>query len=620
MIIKVDSRILTIQLIFALSAFVLLLKAAQIQLFDPSFRIRADATAIEKHVVYPARGLIYDRNGKLLVNNDPMYDLMVTYNSIDPKMDTAKFCNILGIDTSTFIANLKKDWASKRFSRSVPFPFIKKLSPVTYAQLQESLWEFPGFFPQLRIARGYPHHSGANVLGYIREVDQKQIDNSKGLYGLGDYVGISGLEGQYERFLMGKKGIQYVLKDNLGRPVGPYRDGTLDSISISGFDMISSIDLDLQAYAEDIMKGKRGSVVAIEPKTGEILAAVSSPSYDPNLLTINQSRGTAFAAMLKDYDKPLYNRIAQAKYPPGSIFKTVIGLAAMQMGVLTPNRSIACGGAYYYRGGRIKCHHHPAPINVSHALQYSCNTYFINVLRDAVDKYGFTKPSIGLRELDEHLFDFGLGHKLGTDMLHETRGNIPTAEYYEKIYGKGWRSTYMMFIGIGQGEIQMSTLQIANLAAIIANKGYYYIPHLIKGFKNKEYLIPETFRVKHQSGVDAKYFTPVIDGMDMAVASKWCGWSTPIPGIVLCGKTGTSQNPPYEDHAVFMAFAPKENPKIAIAILIENAGFGAQSSAPIASLIVEKYLTGKIEAPFRLAREKEMKAKNLLGPPKMAKK
>lgn len=619
MIIKVDSRIRTIQLVFAFSAFVLLLKAAQIQLFDPSFRIRADATAIEKHVVYPARGIIYDRHGKLLVNNDPMYDLMVTYNSIDPKMDTARFCSILGIDTATFRANLTKDWASKRFSKSVPFPFMKKLSPYTYARLQESLWEFPGFYPQLRIARGYPHHNGANLLGYIREVDQKQIESSGGLYGLGDYIGISGMEGQYERFLMGRKGIQYVMKDNLGRPVGPYRNGAQDSIPVSGLDIISSIDLDLQEYAEKIMQGKRGSVVAIEPKTGEILAAVSSPTYDPNLLTINQSRGKAFAALLKDYDKPLYNRIAQAKYPPGSIFKTVIGLAAMQMGVLTPNRSIGCPGAYYYRGGKIKCHGHPPPVNVAHALQYSCNTYFITVLRDAVDKYGFTRPSKGLHELNEHLFDFGLGHPLGTDMLHETRGNIPTPEYYEKIYGKGWRSTYMMFIGIGQGEIQMSTLQIANLAAIIANRGYYYVPHLIKGFKNKNVLIPESFRMKHNSGVEARYFKTVIDGMEAAVASKWCGWSTPIPGIALCGKTGTSQNPPYEDHAVFMAFAPREDPKIAIAILIENAGFGAQSAAPIASLIVERYLRGHIEAPYRQAREKEMTHLNLLGPPKREK-
>ena len=620
MVAKPDSRIRIIQMVFIMSAMVLVMKAAQIQLFDTSFQVRADATAIEKHVVYPARGIIYDRNGKLLVNNDPMYDLMVTYNAIDPNMDTAKFCNILGIDKETFIANLSKDWASKRFSKSIPFPFLKKISPYTYTRFQESLWEFPGFFPQLRIARGYPHHNAANVLGYIREVDQNQIASSGGLYGLGDYIGISGMEGQYERLLMGRKGIQYIMKDNMGRPVGPYRNGAQDSIPVSGQDLISSIDLDLQQYAESIMQGKRGSVVAIEPQTGEILAADSSPSYDPNLLTINQGRGKAFGELINDYNKPLYNRIAQAKYPPGSIFKTVVALSAMQMGVLTPNRSISCHGAYYYRGGKVKCHAHPASVNVSHALQYSCNTYFITVLRDAVDKYGFTRPSKGLTELDRHLFDFGLGHPLGTDMMHETKGNIPTPAYYEKIYGKDWRSTYMMFIGIGQGEIQLSALQIANLAAVIANRGYYYVPHLIKGFKNKEMEIPEQFREKHMSGVDAKFFKPVIDGMDAAVASKWCGWSTPIPGITLCGKTGTSQNPPYRDHAVFMAFAPKDNPKIAIAVLIENAGFGAQSAAPIASLIVEKYLRGYIEAPFRKEREKEMTRLNLLGPPKLDKK
>lgn len=618
--IRVDSRIRTIQLIFAFTAFVLLLKAAQIQLFDSSFRIRADATAIDKHVVYPARGLIFDRNDRLLVTNDPMYDLNVTYNAVDPNMDTAKFCLLLGIDKATFEKNMEKDWASKRFSKSVPFPFMKRISPATYAQLQESLWAFPGFYPQLRIARGYPHQNGANVLGYIREVDQKQIDNSNGVYKLGDYIGISGLEGQYEKFLMGKKGIQYIMKDNLGRSVGPYRNGTQDSISISGFDMITTIDLELQKYAEELLAGKRGSVVAIEPATGEILVAVSSPTYDPNLLTINQNRGTAFAKMLQDYDKPLYNRIVQAKYPPGSIFKTAIALSAMQMGVLNPNRSISCSGAYYYRGGRVKCHGHPPVTNVAQALQYSCNTYFITTLRDAVDKYGFTRPSAGLEELNEHLYSFGLGNRLGTDMLHETKGNIPTPAYFEKLYGKGWRSTYMMFIGIGQGEIELSTLQIANLASIIANKGHYYVPHLIKGFKDKKVLIPEIFRERHESGISPQYFTPVIDGMDAAVATKWCGWSTPIPGITMCGKTGTSQNPPYEDHSVFMAFAPKENPKIAIAVLVENAGFGAQTSAPIASLIVEKYLRGHIEAPYRQAREKEMKEKYILGPPKPAKK
>lgn len=616
---RADNKIRTLQILFAVASFVLLAKAAQIQLFDRSYMVRADATAIDKHIIYPARGLMYDRHGQLMVINEPMYDLMVTYNSINPKMDTAKFCQLLNIDKLTFIANLQKDWPSKRFNKSIPFVFLKNISAVTYAGFQEWMWEFPGFYPQLRITRGYRTNVAANVLGYIREVDQQQIESSDGLYKLGDYIGITGLEGVYERMLMGSKGIQYIMKDNMGRNVGPYKGGDNDSLAVAGMDLITSIDLSLQEYAEQMMKGKRGSVVAIEPSTGEILAAVSAPTYDPSLLALDQNRGKAFAKLLLDYNKPLYNRITQAKYPPGSIFKTVIALAGMDMDVLTPNRSISCQGGYYYRGGKIKCHPHPPANDVAHALAYSCNTYFITVLRDAVDKYGFIRPAKGLTELRGQLLNFGLGEKLGVDMLHETRGNIPSADYYNKQYGNFWRSTYMMSIGIGQGEIQMSTLQIANLAAMIANRGYFYTPHLVKGFNNKSVRIPKKFREKHDSGVKPKYMQYVVEGMDLAVALKWTGYRTPIPGITMCGKTGTVQNPPYEDHSVFMAFAPKDKPKIAIAVLIENAGFGAQSAAPIASLIAEKYLKGNIAEPSRLAMEAEMKKINLLGPPKMAK-
>ena len=617
---KVDNKIRTLQFVFALCTLILLAKASQIQLFDNSYFVRADAIAIDKHIVYPARGLIYDRSGNQLVINDPMYDLMVTYNAINPGMDTVKFCALLNIDKETFINNLSKDWASKRFTKSIPFVFLKNISTIQFAELQEVMWQFPGFYPQLRVTRGYRVKNAANILGYIREVDQNQIDNSHGKYKLGDYIGITGLEGVYENILAGQKGIKYIMKDNLGRPVGPYKGGANDSTAIAGLDMITSIDIELQKYAEELLKGKRGSLVAIEPTTGEILAAVSSPTYDPGLLALDRDRGDAFRELLLDYDKPLYNRITQAKYPPGSIFKTVIALAGMQMNVLTPSRNISCPGAYYYRGGKIKCHSHPPGTDVAHALAYSCNTYFINVLRDEVDKYGFTGPGKGLNELRGYLSNFGLGHPLGVDMLHETRGNIPTEEYYNKLYGKEWRSTYMMSIGIGQGEIQASTLQIANIAAMIANRGYYYTPHLIKGFKNKNVRIPDKFREKHQSGVQAKFFNPVINGMELAVSLGWCGYRTRIPGIELCGKTGTSQNPPYEDHAVFMAFAPRINPKIAIAILIENAGFGAQSAAPIASLVVEKYLKGSIDTPLRQNLEKEMKKINILGPPKLEKK
>ena len=618
--VRVDNKIRTLQFVFALCSLILLAKAAQIQLFDSSYMVRADAIAIDKHVVYPARGLMYDREGQLMVINDPMYDLMVTYNAINPAMDTAKFCAMLSIDKNTFIKNLSKDWASKRFTKSIPFVFLKNISPVQFAELQEVMWQFPGFYPQLRVTRGYKIHHAANVLGYIREVDQKQIDNSQGKYKLGDYIGITGLEGVYENILAGRKGIKYIMKDNLGRAVGPYKGGQNDSAAIAGLDLITTIDLELQVYAEELLKGKRGSLVAIEPATGEILAAVSSPSYDPGLLALDQDRGEAFRELLVNYDKPLYNRITQAKYPPGSIFKSVIALAGMQMNVLTPSRSITCRGAYYYRGGRIKCHPHPPATDVAHALAYSCNTYFINVLRDEVDKYGFTRPGRGLSELRTHLINFGLGRQLGVDMLHETKGNIPSEEFYTKLYGKQWRSTYMMSIGIGQGEIQASTLQIANIAAMIANRGHYYIPHLVKGFKDKNVRIPAKFREKQKSGVESKYFPPVINGMELAVSLGWCGYRTIIPGIELCGKTGTSQNPPYEDHAVFMAFAPRVNPKIAIAVLIENAGFGAQSAAPVASLVVEKYLKGKIETPLRQNLETEMKKINILGPPKLEKK
>ena len=410
------------------------------------------------------------------------------------------------------------------------------------------------------------------------------------------------------------------MKDNLGRNVGPYKGGANDSLAVAGMDITTTIDLDLQEYIEGIMQGKRGSVVAIQPSTGEILAAVSSPSYDPGLLTLDQNRGDDFSKLLQDYNKPLFNRITQAKYPPGSIFKTIVALTGQEMGVLYPNTSVTCNGGYYYRGGKIKCHAHPPTHDIEHALAYSCNTYFITAMRDIIDKYGFTHPEKGLDEFHNKLIDLSLGVKTGVDMLHESSGNIPSSSYYDKVYGKGWRSTYIMSIGIGQGEIQLTTLQIANIAALIANRGYYYTPHLVRGFNKKNVQIPRRFREKHQSHISRKNFTSVVNGMELAVSSGWCGYRTRIPDIDLCGKTGTSQNPPYEDHAVFMAFAPKDKPVIALAVLIENAGFGAQSAAPIASLIAEKYINGEIKTEARKTIETEMKKLNILGPPKLAKK
>ena len=607
-----------ILIVFVLASIVLLLKAMQIQLLDTSYQRRAAATAIDVNVKYPSRGLIFDRNEKLLVNNNPMYDLMVTYNQIDPDMDTLKFCKLLNIDKSTFEKNLDKKWG-RRYRKYIPFDFLKKISAENYAQFQEYLHEFPGFFIQLRNVRGYPHTSAAHVLGYISEVNQQQIDASNGKYALRDYLGASGLEKKYEDYLKGKKGIEYLLKDNLGREVGPYSKGTRDSSAISGHDLICSIDLDLQAYGEKLMQNKRGSIVAIEPQTGEILAMVSTPTYDPNLLAIHRDRGEAFNALLSDtINKPFFDRTVMAKYPPGSVFKTIVSLVALQEGVSNANRYITCNGAYYYKNVPYGCHEHTSCSSIAKALQVSCNTYYFTLIRDIIDMNGFHNPDKGLDKFVEYLYSFGLGKPLGVDIPNEGKGNIPTTAYYDYLYPKvrgSWRSPTVMSIGIGQGEIQMTTLQIANLAAIIANKGYFYPPHLSKGFRNNTTEIPAKYKVKKEVPIDEEYFYPVIDGMARCV-NAGTGYSAKVPDIEVCGKTGTSQNPHGKDHSVFFAFAPKEDPKIAIAVYVENGGFGSTYASPIAGLMIEQYLKGEVD-PVKAHVEDRIFNANLVGIPNL---
>jgi len=605
-----------IQVVFLLASMVLLFKAMQLQLLDTSYQDKANATAINKHVIYPARGVIYDRNGKLLVNNNPMYDLMVTYKQVSPDMDTTYFCDLLNITKESFEKYINKNWSSPRYSKSVPFPFMTKISAFTYARLQENLHEFPGFYVQLRNVRGYPHQNAAHVLGYLFEVDQNQIDKSKGKYVRGDYIGASGLESAYEDELRGKKGVKFVLKDNLGRVVGPYKNGKLDSMATSGKDLIAGIDIDLQAYGEALMKNKTGSIVAIEPSTGEILSMISTPTYDPNLLTISRNRGRAYNSLLQDTLNPFFDRSVMAKYPPGSIFKTLVGLVAMQEGISPNNRPISCSGAYYYKGVPRKCHAHPRANNVSIALKHSCNTYFFNLIRDIIDKDGFSNPHPGLDMFVDHCNDFGLGQKLNTDYPNESKGNIPTSKYYDFLYPRNqgsWKSPTVMSIGIGQGEIQMTTLQMANLAAIIANRGFYYTPHLARGFRNDDTTIPERFRVRREVRRDAEHFEPIIDGMEMVVEGGTARIAK-MKDVAICGKTGTSQNPHGTDHSVFFAFAPKDDPKIAIAVYVEHGKWGASYGAPIASLMIEKYLNKKID-PSRTYLETRMKDANLIKLP-----
>lgn len=607
------ARTQNIRIMFALAAVVLTLKAAQLQIFDSSYRERADATTIDKMTAYPSRGLVFDRNGKLIVNNNAMYDLMVTVSQIDPAMDTSKFCQMLGITKKEFRDNLKKDFASGRFSRKVPFVFLKKIPVETYARLQENLYEFPGFFVQIRNIRGYPYHVGAHVFGFINEVGPDDIEREKDVYASGDYIGEAGIEKKYEGILRGKKGANYLLKDNFGRTVDKFKNGDKDTAAVSGSDLVSSLDIDLQLYGEQLLQNKTGAIVAIEPKTGEILAMISAPSYDPNLLTLTQDRGKVYTSLLTHPLKPFFDRSVMAKYPPGSIFKAAVTLVGLQEGTLNPDAGRGCGGGYFYAGRLYKCHGHGAIYDCVSALGNSCNTYYFQEYRNIIDKFGFSNASQGLDMFNKYLTEFGFGQKLGVDFPSESAGNIPTTAYYDKIYPKklgGWRSPTIMSCGIGQGELQLTTLQMANFAACIANRGYWYPPHLAKEFKDQT-PIPLHFRQKRQTSIQSRWYDYVIRGMAYCVNSGTARVAA-IPDIQVCGKTGTAQNPHGDDHSVFFAFAPMENPKIAIAVFVENATWGATYAAPIASLMIEKYLKGSI-APERKHIEERMFKGNLIA-------
>ena len=588
------SRLLSIQIVVVIGAAILIGKAFTLQLLNNSFRSRAQVIAIDKTTVYPSRGVLFDRNGKLMISNSPMYDLMVTFKQVDPNMDTLKFCQLLDIDTATFIKNLNKDWNNIRFAKSKPFVFLKKLSVPTFAKLEEHLHEFSGFYPVLRNIRGYPVAAGAHLLGYISEVSPRDIKNGEGVYSPGDYIGTIGLEKQYEQYLRGAKGYKYELKDNLGRIVGSFENGKKNIDPVGGSDLTTAIDIDLQAYAEWLMAGKVGSVVAIEPSTGEILTMVSTPTYDPNLLIITRERGKILSELLKNPEKPFFDRATMAKYPPGSIFKPIVGVIGLNEGVIRKSSSFKCQMGYYYAGRTYGCHRHGPVRDLANAVQISCNSFFFNTIRNIIDQYGFYNPQKGLDRFTTDIHKFGLGNKLGIDFPNENAGNIPTSAYYDKIYPKSkgsWKSPTVMSIGIGQGEIQLTSIQMANLAAIIANRGYFYTPHLVTKMSDGTPIDPK-YTSKNSVDIVPKNFKSIIKGMRDAVLSGTATLAN-IPGVDICGKTGTSQNRG-KDHSVFFAFAPRNNPKIAIAVYVENAGWGSSYAAPIASLVAEKYIKGSI--------------------------
>jgi len=599
------------------AALMLMFKAAHLQVFNKEQQTRAKFAAISRQVLYPARGIMYDRNKERLVYNDPMYDLMVTYNNIDfDGFDTLGFCQITGMSTEGFINALNKDWRSGKFSKSVPFIFKGKISAREFAYIQEHLHRFPAFTLQMRSARGYPHSNAAHVLGYIREVNQDEI-TADSSYQLGDYIGASGLERYYEKELRGEKGIRHVLIDNLGREVNDGNAVKFSKAPVEGKNLYTTLDLELQKYGESLMVNKIGSIVAIEPSTGEILAMISSPAYDPNHLTIDQSsRAQKYSELLNDASKPFLDRSILAQYPPGSLFKPIVALIALQEGVMTPERSVGCSGGFYFGGQRLTgCHNHAQCNNVTSAIQHSCNAYFVTVFRDMVDKYGYLHPDKGFDEFNAHLKKFGLGSKLGVDFPGEKAGFYPDTEYYNGIYKNDgfWKSIWIRSLGIGQGELLLTNLQIANLAATIANRGHYITPHLVSKIGEGDGALVNTAFKREDTNIDQAHFVPVIDGMEKVVLAGTAR-SAYIPGIPVCGKTGTAENPHGEDHSIFFAFAPKEQPRIAIAVYIENGGWGGSYAAPIASLMIEKYVSGKI-SEGRLFLEKRMKEADLLPKP-----
>jgi penicillin-binding protein 2 len=611
-----------IQVFFIIITLVIVGQLLNLQVLNKNFRTRAEAAGSSKQLEYPSRGLVFDRNGQLLVTNKPIYDLMFVFNQFEPHkatFDTTKFCQLLGVTKDYFKAALDKNWRDVRYSKSKMEPFLTRIAPEQYATLQESLYQFPGFFIQERNARAYPHHSSAHLLGYIGEVSPDILEDSTDIYITGDYMGITGLEKQYEYYLRGTKGIRRVEKDIQGRVIGSVKDGELDVRPEAGDDLFSTIDLNLQTYGEELMRNKIGSIVAIEPATGEILAMISTPTYDPSLLAIGTERGRNYAELLSDSLQPFFNRSIQAQYPPGSLFKPIVALIAMQNGTLDANRGISCQGAYYLNGLRLTgCHNHPYCKDVATAIQYSCNAYFVTAFREVIDRFPKENtPRQGLTDFNNYLKNFGMGSQLGLDFPGEQPGNVPSAAFYDRVYANetGWKSVWLRSLGIGQGELLSTNLQLANLAAAIANHGYFITPHLTRGLRDSEgNLIDSPLNLKkRQTGIDAKHFPPVIDGMELVVQAGTARIAY-IPDIPICGKTGTAENTQRggKDHSIFFAFAPKENPKIAIAVYIENGGFGGSYAAPIVSLMIEKYLRGEI-TPSRQWLEDRMKTADLIG-------
>jgi penicillin-binding protein 2 len=584
------------QLVFVLVGIIFLVKLFFIQVLDDRYAELANSNSILRQIEYPFRGLIKDRHGKLIVYNTPEYDLEVIVKDVK-KLDSIKFCQVFHLTREELRKKFKELKARKKeYSPVKPMRFLERLSNEDFAKVQDRLDEFPGFFIQARTTRSYTTSALANALGYVSEVSKEDMKKDEAqFYKQGDYIGQSGIEAFYEEQLRGKRGLRFKLRDVKGIEKGSYRDGKYDTLSVPGEDLVSSIDLELQLYGEKLMKGKAGSIVAIEPTTGEILSLVSGPSYDPNLLT-GRNYSSNFKLISSDTMKPLFNRPLMAQYRPGSIFKIVQAMTALQEGVITPETRIRCDRSI------IDCHGDHSNEDLRGAITNSCNPYFYNVLRKMLNQGKANDPfkdtRLGLAEWDKHINSFGFGSRLGIDLPNEKDGLVPTPAYYDRAYkNRPWKFSNIYSIAIGEGENLVVPLQMANFVVTVANHGFYYTPHLIKGIGRAGLSLPQ-YKERHYTTIDSSYFKVAIDAMQRVVETG-TGRNAWLPDVIVCGKTGTVQNEPISpDHSVFIAFAPRDNPKIAISVYVENAGQGALAGAMIASLMIEKYLLGKTQRPY----------------------
>ncbi|MFN8417351.1 MAG: penicillin-binding transpeptidase domain-containing protein [Cytophagaceae bacterium] len=601
-------RSVVIQMIIVAIALIFIVRLFFLQVLDSKYKLEAEMLAIERVVDYPYRGLMYDRKGNLMVFNTPVFDIMVVFREFKLQ-DTATFCTRFGITKEEYlkkVSDLKDKRKNPGYSPNKPQPLFKQYSLEDFANIQDFMADYKGLYTQARTVRAYSYPNAANALGYIAEISPSMLEKqTDGYYNQGDYIGFSGLEQYYEKDLRGKRGVQFIMRDVKGVRKGRYRKGEFDTLSVPGQNLYTTLDIKLQQYGEKLMQNKIGSVVAIEPKTGEILAFISAPSYDPNLLA-GRKYSENYKMIFSDPHKPLFNRPLMAMYPPGSIFKLAQGLVGMQEKVTTDKTMFPCDKTL------VNCHSHPSPQDLRGAIQYSCNPYFYMVYKKLLNQdknpNKFKDTEINFDQWREHILTMGFGTKLEVDLPNVKRGIIPSNQYYDKVYGDlHWKFSTIYSLSIGQGEISVIPLQMANLAALIANKGYFYTPHFVK-YVGEDKKVPEAFQKPHYTSIDSAYFNPVIDGMERVVQAGTAYWLK-MKDINICGKTGTAENPHGDDHSVYIAFAPKENPKIAIAVYAENAGFGAMTAAPIAHLMIEKYLKDTVT---HASWEKMILDKNLL--------